>query len=298
MSQPRTSQRELVFCHQCENEWYRDEHGIICPECQSDFTECIEPDHDPREENYAPDPDEDDIGQFEWTGSAPGEPPRLHGHFQRTITLGGAGQDQGGAGMGGLLGILGPALQGILRGPTQQQQQGQAPSGGIGDSTGNAEGAPPAAGSPQQGEQQHGHGGTFRGSGPGYAYTITTSNGLRPRDADMPQPVETEAVDLGTMMQRMIANIGVAPVHGADGHPPAFMGGHGHPMGIEDLLAMFNGLGPGGFNGDAVSKRSMQGLERVPNPTPGNGTFESYANILLFASRCIPSRNSIVSFPD
>lgn len=33
--------RELVFCHQCENEWYRDEHGLVCPECTSEFTEVV-----------------------------------------------------------------------------------------------------------------------------------------------------------------------------------------------------------------------------------------------------------------
>lgn len=35
------SNRELVFCHECENEWYRDEHGIICPQCTSEFTEVV-----------------------------------------------------------------------------------------------------------------------------------------------------------------------------------------------------------------------------------------------------------------
>ncbi|KAF2456234.1 hypothetical protein BDY21DRAFT_372834 [Lineolata rhizophorae] len=45
----RPGPREMVFCHQCENEWYRDEHGLMCPECQSEFTEIIEPDNDPRD---------------------------------------------------------------------------------------------------------------------------------------------------------------------------------------------------------------------------------------------------------
>ena len=38
---PPNNQRELVFCHQCQDEWYRDESGIICPSCQSDFTEIV-----------------------------------------------------------------------------------------------------------------------------------------------------------------------------------------------------------------------------------------------------------------
>lgn len=34
-------QRDLVFCHECENEWFRDEGGLTCPECTSDFTEIV-----------------------------------------------------------------------------------------------------------------------------------------------------------------------------------------------------------------------------------------------------------------
>ena len=33
--------RELVFCHECQNEWNRDEHGLTCPDCHSDFTEVV-----------------------------------------------------------------------------------------------------------------------------------------------------------------------------------------------------------------------------------------------------------------
>ncbi|KAI9835621.1 MAG: hypothetical protein M1838_005270 [Thelocarpon superellum] len=43
---PRPS--ELVFCHECQNEWRKNEHGLTCPECHSDFTEIIEQDNDPR----------------------------------------------------------------------------------------------------------------------------------------------------------------------------------------------------------------------------------------------------------
>ena len=34
-------QRELVLCHQCQDEWYRDEHGLVCPSCGSDFVEIV-----------------------------------------------------------------------------------------------------------------------------------------------------------------------------------------------------------------------------------------------------------------
>ncbi|KAF2817399.1 uncharacterized protein BDZ99DRAFT_513643 [Mytilinidion resinicola] len=86
--QPQTTARDMVFCHECENEWYRDEHGLSCPECHSDFTEIIEENHDPRVAAMAdsdddgppplgafhhhhpwdaPDPDEDDINQLHWS---------------------------------------------------------------------------------------------------------------------------------------------------------------------------------------------------------------------------------------
>jgi E3 ubiquitin-protein ligase RNF115/126 len=33
--------RDMMFCHECADEWYRDEHGLTCPECHSDFTEIV-----------------------------------------------------------------------------------------------------------------------------------------------------------------------------------------------------------------------------------------------------------------
>ncbi|KAK4130787.1 hypothetical protein BT67DRAFT_452237 [Trichocladium antarcticum] len=41
--------REVVFCHACENEWYRDEHGsLTCPSCESSFIEIVDTGNDPR----------------------------------------------------------------------------------------------------------------------------------------------------------------------------------------------------------------------------------------------------------
>lgn len=38
---PTPSRRDVVFCHECEHDWFRDEHGLTCPECHSDFTEIV-----------------------------------------------------------------------------------------------------------------------------------------------------------------------------------------------------------------------------------------------------------------
>ncbi|KAK7414247.1 hypothetical protein QQZ08_012550, partial [Neonectria magnoliae] len=44
-----TTGREVVFCHACSNEWYRDSHGLECPRCGGEITEIIEPGNDPRD---------------------------------------------------------------------------------------------------------------------------------------------------------------------------------------------------------------------------------------------------------
>ncbi|ROW02333.1 hypothetical protein VSDG_02470 [Cytospora chrysosperma] len=41
--------REVVFCHNCSNEWYNDEHGLQCPRCRSEICEIITPENDPRD---------------------------------------------------------------------------------------------------------------------------------------------------------------------------------------------------------------------------------------------------------
>lgn len=38
--------REVVFCHQCDNEWWKDEHGLICPRCESEATEIVSLSHE------------------------------------------------------------------------------------------------------------------------------------------------------------------------------------------------------------------------------------------------------------
>ena len=32
---------DLVFCHACQNEWRRNEHGLQCPQCSSEFCEVV-----------------------------------------------------------------------------------------------------------------------------------------------------------------------------------------------------------------------------------------------------------------
>ena len=41
MSSSQTQDRETVLCHGCDNEWWRDEHGLICPRCHCDIVEIV-----------------------------------------------------------------------------------------------------------------------------------------------------------------------------------------------------------------------------------------------------------------
>lgn len=33
--------RDVVFCHECSAEWYRDENGLTCPKCQNELVEMV-----------------------------------------------------------------------------------------------------------------------------------------------------------------------------------------------------------------------------------------------------------------
>ncbi len=32
---------DVVYCHGCQHEWFQDEQGLVCPRCQSEFTEIV-----------------------------------------------------------------------------------------------------------------------------------------------------------------------------------------------------------------------------------------------------------------
>ncbi|RBQ75529.1 hypothetical protein FVER14953_20200 [Fusarium verticillioides] len=35
--------RDVVLCHECSSRWYKDEDGMQCPRCQSEFVEIVDP---------------------------------------------------------------------------------------------------------------------------------------------------------------------------------------------------------------------------------------------------------------
>ncbi|KAK2865394.1 hypothetical protein FQN49_003624 [Arthroderma sp. PD_2] len=44
---------DRVFCHECEHQWPRNEHGLTCPHCQSEFVEILD-DNDEQDEDDGP----------------------------------------------------------------------------------------------------------------------------------------------------------------------------------------------------------------------------------------------------
>ena len=261
-------ERDIVYCHQCNNEWYRDEHGIICPECQGEFTEIIENGRDPRQEEQhipgdvmdhdhfsAPDPDEDDIDNVRLEQTGP-ETYRLRGTYRTTIGRQPGQQQgqQGQAGMGGgLMGIVGNILQGMV-GPQQQgQQQGLQPGPNGPGRPASAPGSPPPNGARSPG-------GTYvrHGSGPGFSYTIATSSNagnfgggqfggmggpnLFPRNANGPQPYQGQPDHIEQMLNQMMMNIGVMPGQQMGGMR---MGPDGTPRGMPHPFHNTDPFGPG-----------------------------------------------------
>jgi len=261
--------RELTFCHECENRWYRDEHsfGFTCPACHSDFIEIvrlshsasltrrlllqIEPDHDPPDEfesplqwrhrspfepDIVPDPDEGDIRQF---GSMP-FPPRPGPSMQNTDPHRAQVANNFANTFSGLLGA----------------NAGQPPLGGTFTTR------------------------TYNlGNG-----TITFSSGtLHPRNANGPQPGMMPPLDnLHNVLGQMLIGLDGAATRGAF-HDP----GGAHPP-LNPLSALLSALlNPAAAqHGDAVY--TQEALDRVisqlmeQNATgnaPGPASVEAMANL-------------------
>lgn len=289
-------QREIVYCHQCENEWYRDENGLQCPECQSEFIEIVEGGNDPRQQQQrqeadsaaeaqhqhplhdhdpwnAPDPDEEDIEHLRWRREPwdGGGPQRYRATFNRSVDLGGGA---GGAAGGGLMGMIGNMVNGLLQQQREQQHQGQ--QHGHEDPARNQASSPP--GSPDRGSDgpQQTRPGTYTRhiTGPGYSFTMTASSGsgprtsalLSPRNANSPQPFNAQPQDMDDLMQQMFSNIGAFPPlphqgnhqgHNHQGHPHA----QAQPNPLLHLLNTLTIPASGGIHGDAVY--SQEALDRI-----------------------------------
>jgi len=290
MDRPR-QQRDMVYCHQCENEWYRDEHGLACPDCHSDFTEVvsitahlistsrtngfaqIEADHDPREDQlpelaeghpqyafndhnpwagqHAPDPDEDDISNVQWERRGPGG---ISMTFTRAMSPNGGIRGHGQQPPGNpLAGNFATMLQGILGG-RPMPTHGQQPAGFGGHGQPGFE-RPGSAPSVRPGENIP-NTNVRMGGGPGFQWSIRTSYGnLNPRDANNPQ----QPPELFDQLNHMLA----AMAGGQHGGGPGMQRGQGDPFGdMGPLGGIFGLMNPANMqHGDAVY--SQEALDRI-----------------------------------
>ncbi|KAI1177486.1 hypothetical protein F4777DRAFT_207415 [Nemania sp. FL0916] len=257
--------REIVFCHSCYHEWYRDEHnGLECPRCQETFTEIVQPGSDPRE-IYPPahhlqhdsesDPEESNIedhlhgpgGLFGQRTTHRSPEPSPFGYRSRTRNTGGS--DDIMRRFAEMVGDLsGPSVVGRSGPETLFQDDGPGPRVTFR---------------------------TFRG--PGFtggvsSFTITTgTSSERPRMS--PPGTHTHPMPGGDPIQRIFGELLALDAHphsrprdmhsSPDASPGDNDGGAGRPL---DFAAALNQLlasivNPNAVHGDAVY--SQEALDRI-----------------------------------
>ncbi|MCJ1282256.1 hypothetical protein MMC26_001579 [Xylographa opegraphella] len=242
--------RELVFCHQCENEWFRDEHGLECPRCHSEIVEIIEADNDPRDNELsqppppseppnpllthnpwdqgAPDPDEGDISEVQWSG--PGGM-----HFTRISVRSGHGRRDG------------PPMENFPA--LFSAMLGDPPNG----DTRRREGIPPLAGSFRSPADNGGLRSPLQEGPSRQGFSTFHTTRLFPRDANSPQPQGLPVDDLSGILTTLLQGL-----HGAVVNVPA--GGAAAPT--SPLTILHQLLNPANArSGDAVY--TQEALDRV-----------------------------------
>ncbi|KAI1352925.1 hypothetical protein F5Y01DRAFT_71114 [Xylaria sp. FL0043] len=279
--------REIVYCHNCRHEWYRDDRSasLACPACDAEFTEIVTPEFDPRRDDGSLDSDPDRQYLFHHhhhhhhnrpdSDSDPEESAIEDHHFhgpagffgQRIIhrspeTSGFSRRSRVGPGDSDDIMRRFTELVGDLGGPGMVGRSG--PETLFHDD--HADNA--------------GHAGphftyrTFRG--PGFtggvsSFTITTgTSARRPHGSSGPgsplggedpfQRIFSEILAVGTPMQRDDASNRDANQDN-DGHGPGSPPGRTMDIGmaLQQLLASI--VTPGGIHGDAVY--SQEALDRI-----------------------------------
>jgi rubrerythrin len=259
-----TAGREVVYCHACANEWYRDENGLTCPECHGEITEIIDPENDPRDFDhhssastspelrpYDSDPEEADIDEHTNQGFV----------FRRTVRDGPGHQHHHHEP------AYGPVLQSfvhMLNGlGAQVPDNNRSFPRGTGEHSEHEE----------QGEQRHGEQGehgaagqnfprlhrtTFAGPfGQGRTTVTVISTPMHATQTGSPGAPSLEAFQ--DIFNNVLRDIGPPPGHenagdgGLGGHPP------GLGQGLHELLNLF--IPGSAVHGDAVY--SQEALDRI-----------------------------------
>ncbi|KAF9890711.1 hypothetical protein FE257_005577 [Aspergillus nanangensis] len=275
---------DRVFCHACGGMWRQSDHGLVCPHCQSDFTEIIEIPPDPEED--VPDPptsvpgERPDSPANPWANHNPwanqnddpdpwdpGNGYRHHsyrspdGRFSfstTTYTHGFTPSQSPRSQRERPMDPMMPMVRGLdtifhgLAGTYQQAGQGQQMGNRIRTQQQQQQSTGDGPTSPRAGPTPHVWQGSFNlnmGGGGGMQSEYHTTGGLNPRDTDGPQPMGTPLRTLGDILQ-LFREVGV------DGNP----GGAERPMDGPNPMALLSTL----LNlrhGDAVY--SQEELDRV-----------------------------------
>lgn len=291
----RPAHRDMMFCHECNDEWYRDQHGLTCPECGSDFTEIIEENNDPRDTMYDEDdamseglgehdhhqhphahqhqqntsqhddPEEADISNFAFTQTAPGR-----FNVQATITRSVSPQAlQGGMAPGSIGGFM-SMLTGLAGATATARPQGQQPGAQQGQQQGEQAGQNDGQTAWQEASTTNEDGTTTRIR----AGRFTYHGGARlyPRDANNPQPRIEPVDDITNVMAGLMAALGQAPPGsgppGGPGPQGAFRSDDQNPnapgMPAHPFLQLFTNLGLLGGNGQLGDfVYSQEHLDRI-----------------------------------
>lgn len=231
--------REVVYCHQCDHEWYQDESGLVCPNCQGEITEIITVESDPRPGRPGPANDDPPTppgfrslhslrNHNPWGGEEFSDPEEAD--IEEHITQGPGGsvlisrtvRTTNPRGFGGSRRRRDPNPQ---EDPDNVMRDFQNMIGTL-MGPGFRPGQPGRSG-PDTLFTQGPYGTGFRlggsNGGPqvvGGRFTFTTTSGgrLRPRDANGPQPGGPPVDDLATIIGSILGPMG-APGHHAEGPP-------------------------------------------------------------------------------
>ncbi|KAF1976501.1 hypothetical protein BU23DRAFT_565669 [Bimuria novae-zelandiae CBS 107.79] len=291
-ARPGAGQREMMFCHECHDEWYRDERGIICPECGSEFTEIIEADNDPRdngtfEHEHFDDVDDDDNSMPSLEEADPHDLLHDHNHFRVANN-----EDPEEADISQMqfqnarMHNTGPNTYRITAtmshtipiNPLTFGQNGNGPTtiGGLTSFLTNLlQGGPQGPQRQAQGQGQaeagDGQGGSAPRSGPDngphvhrQTFTYTPGARLHPRDGDNPGPRLEPVDDISNVLAGLFAAFGEpTPGGGGHGHPHGPHGPHDHEFGampMNPLMGLFAAMS-GGQHGDFVT--SQEAMDRI-----------------------------------
>ncbi|CAO2653755.1 Nn.00g031660.m01.CDS01 [Neocucurbitaria sp. VM-36] len=293
-TQQRPAHRDMMFCHECADEWYRDEHGLTCPECGSDFTEIIEENNDPRDSvmfghdgddsdsmpdladvphhqhpHHNPwqsdDPEEADISNYNIIQTAPGR-FNVQATITRSVSPQGLGASMAPASIGGFMSMLN-GLAGVA-GRQPPQPQGQTRGQGAGLFS-----APNQPGNQSAFQEASSQGGAGQPQIRTGRFTYHGGARLFPRDANNPEPRIEPVDDITNVMAGLIAALGAPPgtlhaqQHQSGAEAPSRGGQNpdeaqraAHPF-FQLFTSMGLLGGAGGQMGDFVY--SQEGLDRI-----------------------------------